>query len=369
MRTKWLGSLGLWLLVLSGCTVTAPVKNKTDTPASSRNSDGVERSLGSPVRFVGRVSAGAAGSVQYAWSGAGLVARFSGTGVTVRLKDNQNQHQPILDGQLMPRIVTRAGQELYPVAAALTPGEHRLELYRRTEASFGATTFLGLEVTGGELLAIEPPPSRRLEVVGDSITCGYGIEGDSPSCPFSADTENHQQSYGRLLATRFGAELSTVAWSGRGVVKNYDGGPGDKMGVLYQRILPAVPSSQFRPDRGYDAVVVNLGTNDFSTEPDPEMAVFVAAYVDLLQKIRAYSPSAFVLCTVGPMLNGEDLEKANQGIAEAVRQQRAGGDQRVVAHRMTTSNQNPGCDWHPSVETHRQMAEEMAIPLGSALHW
>ncbi len=78
---------------------------------------------------------------------------------------------------------------------------HSVVLRKRTEALFGVVTFHGFAVAGddGERFfvpavkaAMRPKKaleSRRIEFVGDSISCGYGIEGHPP-CPFTAATEN-----------------------------------------------------------------------------------------------------------------------------------------------------------------------------------
>ena len=34
-------------------------------------------------------------------------------------------------------------------------------------------------------------PERRIEFIGNSITCGYGVESENPSDPFTYETENH----------------------------------------------------------------------------------------------------------------------------------------------------------------------------------
>jgi len=341
-----------------GCSATAPSRAGRSEPVDSGS-----------VRFVGRVELLPTGEARYAWSGAGFVARFSGTGATVRLRDEANRHQVVLDGRPLRVLVTAKGVDRYLVAEGLPPGEHRLELYRRTEALFGVTHFLGIDVADGYLLDAGEAPARQIEVVGDSISCGYGNEGAAPDCRFSADNENHYASYGAVLARTLSAELSTVAWSGRGVVKNYDGGPGEPMGRLYERTLPGSPASRWSQHESNDAVIVNLGTNDFSTEPDPEEDLFVGEYVALLALIRRSNPRAFILCTVGPMLAGHDLERAETAIAEAVRRRRSAGDSRVTAHRMTARNDDPGCDWHPGTATHRRMADELAVPIRAALGW
>jgi lysophospholipase L1-like esterase len=343
----------------TSCSATTP-------PRPSGSTEPVRSRL---IRFVGRVEAGPAGDARYAWSGAGFVARFVGTGVAVRMTDDTNRHQVVLDGRPLRTLAATRGVERYLVAEGLPPGEHRLEVYRRTEALFGVTRFLGIDVMDGRLLDAGDAPARRIEVVGDSISCGYGNEGGTSDCRFSAATENHYASYGALLARALGAELSTVAWSGRGVVRNYGGEPGDLMGQLYERTLPESPSNRWSQRESNDAVIVNLGTNDYSTEPDPDESQFVREYVALLELIRRNNPSAFILCTVGPMLGGGDLERAEAGIAAAVRHRRSAGDVRVTAHQMTTGNESPGCDWHPGIATHRRMAEELAVPLRAALGW
>ena len=97
------------------------------------------------------------------------------------------------------------------LASGLPAGEHLVELYRRTEANQGESQFLGFDFGEGALLAPPPRAERRIELVGDSITAGYGNEGADMSCPFSPDTENHYLTYGALAARQLGAEASTVA--------------------------------------------------------------------------------------------------------------------------------------------------------------
>jgi lysophospholipase L1-like esterase len=359
-----------WPLIAAlaaACSSPQAARKPSSAPPASVSA--VPSPAAAGVRFTGRVQRTPEHGARYAWSGSGFVARFYGTGVSVRLQDDKNQHTVVLDGTLRDVLTTDGRTEPYVLAQELAPGEHRLEVYRRNEPLVGPTEFFELLVQDGQLLAPSPAPARRIEIVGDSISAGYGNEGADTSCHFSADTENHFASYGAVMARALGAEVQTVAWSGRGVVKNYNGEPGEPMPVLFERTLPQEPASRWDFSFVPQAVVVNLGTNDFSTEPDPPQESFVAAYRALLERMRALYPSAFVLCTVGPMLGGEDLDRARRGIAEAVRRRHASGDDRVVAYEMQTPNPNPGCDWHPSTATHARMAEELGAELRRALGW
>lgn len=321
------------------------------------------------VRLVGRYDGCATGPIRQAWSGTGFVARFEGTGLTIDQDGPSIEYTVVVDGVVEPKVVTQSGRFETPIVTNLSPGEHTVELYRRSEASFGTTALHAVEVTDGSLLAPPPAPARLIEIVGDSITCGYGNEGPDTSCGFSADTENHYMAYGSILARSFGAELSTVAWSGRGVVSNYAGEAGPTLPDLYERAVPSDEGSVWTFAPKPALVIINLGTNDYSTDHDPATPVFVAAYEELLATIRTHYPDAAILCTVGPLLSGSDRDTARANIESAVAARVALGDQRVRAVPMNTPNQNPGCDWHPSIPTHTAMADELEPVVVEMLGW
>jgi hypothetical protein len=324
------------------------------------------------VRFVGRVDTSDPAGARFAWSGAGVVARFTGGTLAVRLADTQ-QYTVLVDGEVQPKLTSTGGSAV--LTPALAPGEHSVELYRRTEANQGESQFLGFDITGGELSAPPPPPERRIEIIGDSISAGYGNEGADETCPFSADTENHYLTYGALSARELSAELSTVAWSGKGVVCNYGDEPSscvDPMPIYFGRTLPeradsAWDFSLFQPQ----AVVINLGTNDFSTATDPSEVEFVTAYVTLLERVRAAYPGALVLCTVGPLLSGVDLTTARTYIESAVAQRVAAGDAAVRSFELDPQDASDGlgCDYHPSLVTHQNMADRLTATLQLELGW
>jgi lysophospholipase L1-like esterase len=323
------------------------------------------------VRLVGRMDLRDGKGPRFAWSGSGIIARFSGTELHVRF--SSGQYTVLVDGVLQPKLV--ASGALQSVARGLPPGIHCVEVYRRTEANLGEAQFLGLEVGGGELLPPPPPPERRIEIVGDSISCGYGNEGADESYPFSADTENHYLSYGAIACRNVGAELITVAWSGKGLVRNYGEDlerGSDPLPTYYERALPERADSQWDFSKWQaDAVVINLGTNDFSTEGGPSRERFEAAYFALIRTIRGKYPKAWVLCTNGPVLEGPELSRVRLYIRSVVDSVRAAGDLKVTAFELTpqAAADGYGCDWHPSQATHRKLAAQLTAVLESTLGW
>jgi lysophospholipase L1-like esterase len=334
----------------------------------------------SRVSVAGRSELSEAG-LRFAWSGTALDFHFRGSEFQIELADSgQNWFGVTLDGVERPgKLSAFAGQHCYALADRLAPGEHRLRLTRLTEAAQGESLFL-LASAGksGEILAPVARPARRMEVIGDSITAAYGVEGKDPYCHFSAATENQSLSYAALLARRFDAELSTIAWSGKGVFSNR-GNASDRtpLPVLWERTLPMREDSRWDFSAWLpDAVVIDLGTNDFAPQ-NRDKSPFPSAYRAFLVRVRAVYPKAALFCALSPMLSdrpppGEQARtSARAGIQAAVAALKSYGDARVfyVEHALPTDAEGWGCDWHPSRVTQARMAAELAVVLAKNLGW
>ena len=183
---------------------------------------------------------------------------------------------------------------------------HTVELYRQTEGPQGDSQLMAITIAGGALVAPPPAPARLIEVVGDSITCGYGTLGtlsDSDCFP----TESHWDTYEAVAARALGADVSTIAMSGQGAYRNYGGDMNNTLPMVYTRALTndASPAWDFRTQP--QAVIVNLGTNDISNGKGDPGAPFETAYAGLLASIRSKNPGALIVCIIGPLLSGTDL--------------------------------------------------------------
>ncbi|HMR07368.1 MAG TPA: SGNH/GDSL hydrolase family protein [Polyangiaceae bacterium] len=320
------------------------------------------------VRFIGRVDQTEAGVTKFAWSGSGAAFRFEGTEASVTLDDSARFFTLLVDGT--PSLLTTSkGKQTYTLATGLSAGTHEVRLYRRTEASFGTTAFYEVTLAGGTLLPPPPPPGRRIEVIGDSITCGYGNEGADENCNFSADTENHYLTYAAISAREVNADLTTVAWSGKGIVYNYGDDKTDPLPALYDRILPGSASSQWGFGWQPDVVLINLGTNDYSTDDDPSPSLFTAEYEKFLLHLRSKYPSASILALVPTLLGGNDLAQAKAAIESAVAARAAAGDSNVEAFALSFQQSGWGCDYHPSLATHASMAQALTAKLKSLKGW
>lgn len=152
----------------------------------------------------------------------------------------------------------------------------------------------------------------KIEFIGDSITCGYGIDDIYSYTSFSTRTENFMKTYAYLTADALDADFSAVAFSGYGVVSGYtDNGKKNSDAIVSKYYSKACfladgtePYWDFSNEL-MDIVVINLGTNDASycSKSSSRRAEFTEEYVKLLETVRSCNPKAYILCILGDMNN------------------------------------------------------------------
>lgn len=282
-----------FLLLFTLCAGTAAAHEPATFPASAPE-----------IRYVGRTLASDEG-VSFDWSGTTMECRFTGRTLALRLSDTRkNYYNLTVDGRDAGVVVFTGRDTLITLAERLGRGEHTLRLQKRTEAEQGRTTIHSVLLDrGAQLLPAAPAPGRHIEFIGNSLTCGYGTEGLSANEPFKAETENCNKAFACIVARYFGADYNLVSHSGQGVARNYGDSNttspltmADRIGRTFdQSETPAwdFARSPYRPD----LVVINLGTNDFSTQPHPTREEFRAAYLRILATLReAYGDQTPILC-------------------------------------------------------------------------
>lgn len=263
----------------------------------------------SPARVVGRTESLADGSVAFDWSGVYVDIRFRGSYLAVELSDTKRNYLNLwVDGEEQPKLTSEGDHTtLVLFNNPEAEGEHVVRIQKATEAEQGRVTLHTL-TTDGRLLATDALKlPRHIEFYGDSLTCGYGTESKSGSEPFLPETENCRYTYAALTAAHFGTDYSLISHSGRGLVRNYGDAqqlsdPTTTMSARAFRLYDEDPDSAwdfakspYRPD----AIVITLGTNDFSTSPHPTEEQYIAGYRALIAKLReAWGKELPVLCVV-----------------------------------------------------------------------
>ena len=323
------------------------------------------------LRYVGRFDTTRPEAPRASWSASTVAFTVDGGDVSATFNDaGKNHWQVVINGQPTAVLALQAGEHSYSVATDLPAGRHTIELVKRTEPSLGSSQLTGLRIDDSAKLLPTPARSRRIEIIGDSITCGFGNEAPNKEAPFKPETQNAWLTYGAIAARALDADYVAIASSGKKLW------PDNTIVALYDRVLheSATPKWDFAAWTP-DVVVINLGTNDFN-RANPEEAAWVAAYLKFIGEIRARYPEAPIYCALGPMISewpGDRKPRSTLlGYFEKILAQAnaAGGPPvRLIDFGTQAQHHGIGAQWHPSVKTHQLMAEKLIAALKQDLGW
>ena len=352
-------------LVLAVLSATLPLSAETALPVSIAPADPL-------LVYSGRRDDTKPGEVRLGYSGARVRVAFEGTALGVKLESAKpNFVNVFVDGKRTEKIRIEGPEKSYEVATGLAPGAHTVEIVKATEGMVGPVIFRGFELSeGAKAVAWPNPETRKIEFVGDSITCGYGIEVNDPKLHFSPDTENFSDTYASLAAKALQADYLVVARSGIGMLRNYNGpvdGSPDNMPAIYGRVLfheaqPAWDFKRFVPD----VVCINLGTNDFSTK-GPNLEKYASNYITFVSLLIGRYPDARVVLLMGPMYNGEPLRNILNQVAETVNKDHPG---KVSVFELSKQGGHGlGADYHPSQAQGKINGAELAGYLSKLMGW
>ena len=352
------------------------------SPGGSSSQAGSAPVTAPSVRWVGRVDTGDSEAPRFAWSGSGFVATVSGSSISLKLKSVGTSDpvffQPVIDGKPGARFSVPNGERTITVGSGLRDGDHAVELYRETEGKYGHSVFEGF--TEGTLKAPPAGQSRLIEIIGDSISAGFGNLGSEEhpnygsdpngGCTFTTETESAYNTYGAIAARRLDADASIVAVSGWGAYRDNSNDTAAVLSSVYENALGLVATPAWSFGRKADVVVINLGTNDFAAG-DPGETEFKTAYSSLIASIRDKYPEAWIFCMLGPMLYDAGLTQAIAYTTAIVSEHNAAGDSRVELLNFGTQNTSlgTGCEYHPNVTVQTAMADQLVSAIEGALGW
>jgi lysophospholipase L1-like esterase len=328
------------------------------------------------IQYVGRINFSNPERPYFVYPGVQIIASFQGTSLRMMAKPESGYFMVQIDDAEPFKVAFRGQQDsIVSLATALPKGTHRAHITYCIEGYELRPEFRGFWLDKGcQLVASPPLPDRRIEFIGNSITCGYGVESTNPSEHFSYETENHYYTYAARTARALGAQYQVVARSGIGIYRNYDGpktGNSDNMPNEYPYTNYHDKSqlwdfSRFTPD----VVCINLGTNDTSTGTADQKRL-EKAYGDFLKTLRSKYPQAKIVFLTGAMLNGKELSIVKAALDKVANDAHHQGDENVYRFDMTPQNGDLmiGADWHPSVWQQEKMGHELTGYLRGLMKW
>jgi lysophospholipase L1-like esterase len=298
---------------------------------------------------------------RFAWPGTAIATRFTGTSIAIDLADSGDDYFEVtVDGVAQPPLHPGMGRATSMLATGLAAGDHDLVVAKRTESFVGVATFYSFP---GATLVATPRATRLVELIGDSITCGYGVLGVGPSCSFSAATEAETHAWGTFAGSALGAAHAAIAYSGIGMYRNNAGDTTDQIPVIYNRTLADDPQSVWDFSYTPDVIVIDLGTNDFA-QGDPG-APFVTAYTSFVQALQGHFATAKILLATSPMQSDPDRTTLHGYLDQVA----AATSTTVVDIPEQLAADGYGCDYHPSETTHQKMAAVLVPAIRAATGW
>jgi len=350
------------LILAAGFNLRAADKTKVYTADDS-----------AAVRIVGRTQVlPDDGSVRFDWSGTYAETILDGRELKLRLSDTRKSYFDVtVDGRPAGKFKAAAKDTIVTVAGNLPRGIHRIAIRKRTEGETGTTTFHEFILPRGGSLTATQPRKRFIEFIGNSLSAGFGTEGLDRSEPFTPENENCNLAYSTIIPRYFDADYAIIAHSGRGAVRNY----GDSVRVsavsmrdkflqtLDEDTLSRWDFEAYRPD----LVVINLGANDFSTEPHPYRSEFVEAYTGILQDIfDKYGNDVKVLCVIPYAISAPVEGYYSEAVSKFDSR-----DIRII--RMPTDYINATTDrgavWHPNYSGQKKMAMMLIPYISTMMDW
>ncbi len=329
-----------------------------------------------------------------ALSGSGFECHFKGKEFIIALAGDNAAEIPANDGNwaryavyvngirttegLLDSIVKKI-----PVITGSREIEADIKFIKLSECAMSTIGIYPIECEG----EVTPLPAKplKLEIIGDSITCGYGVDEYDPNINFKTATEDFTKAYSYKTAKLLDADVRAFSISGWGIVSGFVNSPDEpqkteqllppyytKLGFSYQKfddrdgLAPQDISWDFLKYVP-DLIVVNLGTNDNSwcTGHEDRYELYTAEYAKFLGTVHECNPTSKLLCVMGIML--DEIYPYVEKAVEMFRAQTGFRDIHTLKLTPHDGTLGYGADWHPSPATHDKAAEVLTAYIRKTL--
>lgn len=295
-----------------------------------------------------------------------LTVRFEGRAVGIELDDGQSGYIAEIDNGVARSIDAMPGTRTVWMRN-LTKGTHILRLIRRNETPETPGLVKRFLIEKGKWLSAPAPARRQIEFIGDSWTAAFGNTSKERECTPEEirDRTDASQSFGVQVARHYNADWQLNAYSGMGMVRNWNGThPERDFRTFYPRLLQNDPASRADDPRWKpQLIVIGLGTNDFSTPValgekwtrETLAKQYTLAYKEFIALLRKRNGNAQIILTAAYLPPDDPLRPLVKQIADEAH---TTGDRRI-AYLSWENLQLDGCLWHPSLDDHRNMADAL----------
>ncbi|MFD0939696.1 SGNH/GDSL hydrolase family protein [Pedobacter boryungensis] len=322
------------------------------------------------IQYTGRVDFTNSAKPKLWASGVYVQVKFRGTSCSLQINDEMiwgkvlNYLEIRIDDQPAYRIQLKGKENTLVLAENLTKGDHVVTICKNSEAENGYVEIVGF--TCEKLLPLPAKQKRKMEFIGDSITCGAGSDESVIACGKGEwhDQHNAWFAYGPTTARNLNAQWHLSSVSGIGLMHSCC----DKkivMPQVFDKVSMARDTikwdfSKYQPD----VVTVCLGQNDGVQDSTK----FCNAYVKFAKTLRGYYPKAKLIFLTSPMANKE-LKTALVKYINAVKKTLNDNGEHNIGSYFFTKQANKGCGGHPSLAEHKEIADELTAYVKKTMKW
>ncbi|OEE66293.1 lipolytic enzyme [Enterovibrio norvegicus FF-33] len=320
------------------------------------------------INYEGRITKDyAAGTVQFNWPGTTLKTQFVGSQLTLNLIGNGDHFDVLINGKLSHKILTNRGNTVqsFTLFESEQSENVTVDVVKRTENYETMTKVISLDHDGTLNGIWEDQP--HILFIGDSISAGFGSESTKRECTWEEvyTSSNARLAFPYQTGETLDASITQVSFSGLGLIRNWSGNQphhnltdyADKAGAIFGRTLAF-------EDTYPNLIVVEVGTNDFSTDPQPHepwsdiedvKEAWTDRMVEFVTDLKSRYNNTSVILMPRPAYPYDDIIPATQEAIERLDNQ---GQDGVYSHTFVSPLE--GCIWHPTVKEHASIAAKLS---------
>lgn len=298
---------------------------------------------------------------------------FQGTTTTFKLKsddswEHHNYFCLVVDGVYKGRFKIEKGPAQTFTVSATDDKVHTVTLYKATEAASGTIVFDGSVING--LVPTSAKGVKKIEFIGDSITCGAQSDPSETPCNQGEyfDQHNAYFAYGPVLSRKLNVDFTLSSVSGIGMYRNWN----DEnivepiMPQVYENLyLNSNADKVFEASNQPDLVSICLGTNDMSNGDGQKTRLpfdkdkYTANYINFIKTIFKRYPKTKIVLLNSPMLSKEQNAVLIGCLKNVIKAFDNDKVHKPIALFEYNGRKANGCTGHPNIADHQVMAEEL----------
>ena len=307
---------------------------------------------------------GSASSVSFNFEGNSCVISLQ----SVDSFEHQNYVSLELDGEYIGRIrIEKGAIQNFPVFITHKNKKHRLTIYKATEAANGTVLFLG---TTAKLIKNTAPKKKKIEFIGDSITCGFGNDTAAIPCGTGDwyDQHNAYWAYGPIVSRSLDVDYVLSSVSGYGMYRNWNDEHKEEAIIpdVYENLYLNKDNSKaydfvFQPD----LVSICLGTNDLSDGDGKKERLpfneekYVSNYIAFIKTVYKHAPNTRIVLLNSPMVSGDRNVTLVRCLKKVIHAFENDTQHKTIAIFEFQSMKPNGCGSHPDIADDKIMADQL----------